>query len=163
MKANVFDPDFVDDHRAGFFRRRAVVAHEAGAVEIGATVHELSPGETAYVNHFHYGNEEMMVVLSGRPSLRSNGDWEELSPGDVVAHPRGRDGIHQVTNRSSEPARFLMLSEMRGPEIVIYPDSDKLGARPDAQAAWKPIELWSIFRMRDAVEDHFEGENPPAV
>jgi uncharacterized cupin superfamily protein len=162
VRANVYDPDFVDDHRAGFFRRRASVAHEAGAVDIGATVHELPPSETAYVHHFHYGNEEMMVVLSGRPSLRDDGDWEELEPGDVVGHPRGRAGIHQVTNRSTAPVRFLMLSEMRGPEIVVYPDSDKLGARPDAQAAWKPIELWRIFRAQDAAEDHFEGETPPS-
>ena len=161
--ANVFDPDFdANDDRDGWVRRRAAVGRQAGAVDLGASVHELPPGGTAYPYHFHYGNEEMMVVLSGRPTLRTPTGEEELSPGDVVSHPVGPDGAHQVTNRSSEPVRFLMLSEMTGPEVVVYPDSGKIGARSDAPAPNVAPELWKTFRADDAV-DYFSGESPPSA
>jgi uncharacterized cupin superfamily protein len=161
VKANVFEPDFdASDDRDGWVRRRAAVARQAGAQGLGATLHELPPGGTAYPYHFHYANEELMVVLSGRPSLRTADGWEELEPGDVVAHPRGAEGAHQVTNRGDEPVRFLVVSEMNGPEVVIYPDSDKVGARSDAPAPNKPGELWKVFRASDEV-DYFDGETPP--
>ena len=161
MKANVFEPDWdANDDKGGFTRTRAAVGRQAGCERLGASVHELPPGGAAYPYHFHYGNEEMMVVLSGRPTLRSPSGEEELSPGDVVAHPVGADGGHQVTNRSDEPVRFLVLSEMNGPEVVVYPDSDKVGARSDAPGPNKVSELWKTFRLGDAV-DYFDGESPP--
>jgi uncharacterized cupin superfamily protein len=160
--ASVFDPDFdANDDRAGFVRQRAAVGRQAGAVTIGASVHELPPGGTAYPYHFHYANEELMIVLSGSPTLRTPSGEEELSPGDVVSHLVGPEGAHQVTNRSSEPVRFLMLSEMNGPEVVVYPDSNKIGARSDAPGPNKPSELWKAFRAGDEV-DYFEGETPPS-
>jgi uncharacterized cupin superfamily protein len=161
MKANVFDPDFdANDDRAGFVRHRAALGLQAGATMLGATLHDLPPGATAYPYHFHYANEELMVVISGRPTLRTPNGEEELAPGDVVSHPVGPDGAHQVTNRSDEPVRFLMLSEMNGPEVVVYPDSDKIGARSDAPGPNKSSELWKAFRAADEV-DYFDGETPP--
>jgi uncharacterized cupin superfamily protein len=160
--ANVLEPDFdANDDRAGFVRRRAALAKQAGASELGLSLHELPPGGTAYPYHFHYGNEELMVVLSGRPTLRTPAGSEELAPGDVVAHVRGPDGPHQVTNRSSDPVRFLMLSEMEDPEVVVYPDSDKIGARSEAPGPLRQSELWKTFRAGDAV-DYFDGESPPS-
>jgi hypothetical protein len=53
-----------------------------------------------------------------------------------------------------------MLSEMRDPEVVVYPDSDKVGARSEAPGPKRQSELWKAFRAGDAV-DYFEGETPP--
>ena len=159
--ANVFEPDFdANDDRDGWVRRRAAVGRQAGAMGLGATLHELPAGGTAYPHHFHYGNEELMVVLSGRPTLRTPAGEEELAPGDVVAHLVGPEGAHQVTNRGSEPVRFLMLSEMEGPEVVVYPDSDKIGARSEAPGPNRDSELWAVFRAVDEV-DYFTDEEPP--
>lgn len=47
----------------------------------------------------------------------------------MVAFPRGAEGLHQVSNRTEEPIRLLMLSSMILPDIVRYEDSGKLGAR----------------------------------
>ena len=161
MKANVFDPDFdANEEHAGFVRIRAAVAGQAGARDLGATLHELPPGATAHPYHFHYASEEMMVVLSGRPTLRTPEGFEELEPGEVVAHPRGPEGAHQVTNRGDEPVRFLMLSEMNGPEVVVYPDTGKVLARAEASRTNEPSEFRKVFRIADEV-DYFEGETPP--
>jgi uncharacterized cupin superfamily protein len=107
--------------------RGAMVARAAGAKELGATVYELAPGASGFNLHAHYGNEELFVVLSGTPTMRRAEDEEQLSPGDVVACPRGRDGMHALVNRSEEPARVLAVSTANSPDVVIYPETETVG------------------------------------
>ncbi len=42
---------------------------------------------------------------------------------------RGKEGYHQVSNRTDSAIRVLMLSTLLAPDIVEYPDSGKIGAR----------------------------------
>jgi uncharacterized cupin superfamily protein len=150
--ANVFDAD-VDEPRAhpGFEARRARVGRQAGSRALGASVWELEPGQAAYPYHLHLGEEEIVVVLEGRPSLRTPAGWSELGAGDVVAFPRGEAGAHQIANRSESAVRFLALSTGGEPDIVLYPDEGKVGAherRPDGSGfarfffAGQAVEYW---------------------
>ena len=155
--ANVFEPDFEspDGVPAPFTRRHARVAAQAGARDLGATVYELRSGEAICPFHVHHGNEELLIVLSGRPTLRTLDDSRALEPGEVVAFPTGRAGAHRVDNHGEEPARVLIVSTMRYPEVVHYPDSDKLGLRTAAPG--DPGAERLLFR-RDSAVDYFEGE-----
>jgi uncharacterized cupin superfamily protein len=155
--ANVFHPDFesLDGAPAPFTRRHARVAAEAGARDLGATVYELRPGEAICPLHLHHGNEEMIVVLAGRPTLRTLDGSRELEPGELVACPVGRAGAHRVDNHGDETARVLIVSTMRYPEAVEYPDSDKLGVRTAGPADPQAQRL--LFR-RDSAVDYFDGE-----
>ena len=107
--------------------RSRFVGKHAGAKELGASVHELLPGSTGFNLHAHYGMEELFVVLSGRPTLRTADGEEELAPGDVVSMPPGLDGLHTFTNPTDEPARVLAISTMPVPEVVLYPELGKFG------------------------------------
>jgi len=107
--------------------RSRFVGKAAGAKELGASVHELLPGSTGFHLHAHYGMEELFVVLSGRPTLRTGSGEEELAPGDVVSMPRGIEGLHTFTNPTDEPARVLAISTMPEPEVVLYPEIGKFG------------------------------------
>jgi hypothetical protein len=49
--------------------------------------------------------------------------------GDVVAFPRGDEGLHQVSNRTDTPIRVLMVSTLIEPDLVHYPGRGKFGAR----------------------------------
>jgi hypothetical protein len=89
---------------------------------------ELPPGEAAYPCHLHLAEEGALVVLDGRPSLRTPAGWRELEPGEVVSFPVGEAGAHQVVNRGADVVRFLAISTHEAPDIVLYPDSGKLGA-----------------------------------
>ena len=64
---------------------------QAGRVEAArrARLYVLQPGETPFPYHFHRANEELMVVLSGRPSLRTPEGERELEDGDVVSFRPG--------------------------------------------------------------------------
>jgi uncharacterized cupin superfamily protein len=104
------------------------VAKPAGARELGATVYELEPGASGFNLHAHYANEELFVVLRGRPTLRTHETERQLEPGDVVACPTGREGTHTIANRTEEPALVLAISTTRVPELVIYPELGTFGA-----------------------------------
>jgi uncharacterized cupin superfamily protein len=151
---NVFAPRF-DEHRdhPGFAVRRARVGRQAGSERLGASVWELPPGQSAYPYHSHLGEEELVVVLSGRPSLRTPVGWRELEPGEVVAFARGERGAHQLANRSAEPVSFLALSTNGQPDIVLYPDAGKVGVserRPDGSG-------FGAFFFADAAVDYWDG------
>ncbi len=159
---NVFTSDF-DEHgeREGFRWRGTSVAAKAGSKGLGASVYELPPGEAGFPYHYHLANEELLVVLRGRPHLRTPEGWRELAEGEVVAFPVGEGGAHQLANRTPEPVRLLMVSQMRGPDIAIYPDAGKVGVREHAPGSGLG-GLRANFLMPDAV-DYWEGETPPEV
>jgi uncharacterized cupin superfamily protein len=117
---NVFDPEWQAD-RAGC--RVAMVAAAAGAQRLGASVVEVAPGALSSPYHVHHGNEELLIVLSGTPELRTPDGHRQLTPGEVVSFARGPDGAHRLRNTSSAPCRLLFVSEMNFPEVAEYPDT----------------------------------------
>ena len=117
------------EDRPGWRSKDAWVGARIGAELIGGSLYELEPGDRLFPYHTHHANEEWVVVVRGRPTLRTPEGEHELAEGDVVAFPRGDAGLHQVRNGTEEPIRVLMLSTLIMPEVVEYPDSGKLGAR----------------------------------
>lgn len=158
--ANLFDPEFdAEQEAAGFSWKRARLGRQAGAEQLGASLFELAPGEAAFPYHFHFGNEELLVVVAGRPSLRTADGWRELAEGELVAFPVGEGGGHQVANRSDAPVRILMVSQMVEPDVIVMPDSGKVQAREKAPGTTQR-GLWEIFRSADSVK-YLDGEEPP--
>ena len=155
---NLFQPAF-DEHeeQQGFAHRRARLGRQAGGEHLGASLYELDPGQAVCPYHWHAAEEEMLIVVSGRPSLRTPEGWRELEAGEVVAFATGLEGTHQVANRSAEPVRVLLLSESRDPEVCGYPDSRKIMA--DAFLG-RPDESSHMWRLDDAV-DYYDGESAP--
>ncbi len=158
--ANVFRPE-IDEHGdvAGFCWRGESVGRKAGSERLGASVYELPPGEATFPYHCHLANEELLIVLAGRPDLRTPEGWRRLDEGDVIAFPTGGLGAHQLVNRTDGDVRFVMISEMRSPDIALYPDSDKVGVREHAPGSERE-GLRLNFRAPDAV-DYWDGERMP--
>jgi uncharacterized cupin superfamily protein len=125
---NLFDGD-LDDERdvPGFSWRRASLGQKLGAEKLGASLYELQPGERSVPYHYEYGNEEWLLVVAGRPTLRDPAGEHELRPGDVLCFREGPEGAHQVRNDSDEPIRVLIASTKITPDTAVYPDSGKVG------------------------------------
>jgi len=117
------------EEREGWRSKDAWVGAEIGAELIGGSLYELEPGSRLWPYHAHHANEEWVVVVRGRPTLRTPDGERDLREGDVVCFPRGRAGAHQVSNRTESAIRVLMLSTTVAPDVVEYLDSGKIGAR----------------------------------
>lgn len=163
MTANIFTPAWdAEQDRPPFTWRRARIGRQAGARDLGASLFELPPGASSFPLHVHYANEEMIVVLSGRPTLRGTGDAQrELEPGEVVACPAGPRGAHRIDNRSDEPVRFLVVSTMNAPEVNEYPDSGKIWMRSYPPGGVPPEDEpgLDVLIRRGEQLDYLDGES----
>jgi uncharacterized cupin superfamily protein len=123
---NVLTGDWDDDAERGSFHiRERQIGERIGARLLGGSVYEVAPGKKLWPYHLHHANEEWLLVLRGRPTLRTPDGERELTEGDAACFPRGVAGAHQVRNDTDEPARILMLSSQLAPDILEYPDTGK--------------------------------------
>jgi uncharacterized cupin superfamily protein len=135
--------------RPGYRRRQARLGPRLGAELLGASLYELPAGESVCPYHFHLGLEEWLIVVAGRPTLRTREGERELERGEAVCFLDGERGAHQVLNRTDKLARVLLVSTMQDPYVSYYPDSDKVGIRTSGE---RPN-----FRRADAI-DYWEDE-----
>jgi uncharacterized cupin superfamily protein len=156
---NLFDPEWDGGQdEPPFTWRRSRIGCLAGSEQLGASLFEVPPGSSTFPLHLHHSNEELLIVLAGRPTLRTLDDERELATGEVVAFPAGRRGAHRLDNRGEQPARVLLVSTMHAPEMSEYPDSGKVWARSYAPGAERePEAAWLIARPEDNL-DYLEGE-----
>ena len=136
---NVFDVDLTydDDDPDGYHVGYKRLGDELGAQQLGMSVYELPPGQSVCPYHYEIGFEEWLVVLVGRPTLRT---------------PDGEAGAHKVTNRTDETERVAILSNKGDPGAAVYPDSEKVGV-------WPPGKL---FRLNEHVS-YWDGETPDGL
>jgi uncharacterized cupin superfamily protein len=95
---------------------------------LGATLAELDPTNFV-VYHFHHAWEELLIVLRGRPTLRTPAGERQLDEGEAVHFPLGSEGAHGLRNDTDEPVRYLMASTLSSPEVVEYPDLGQITAQ----------------------------------
>ena len=121
---NVHRPEWDFERAEPPFGVRAMrLGPRTGARELGATFFEIDPGGAISPYHLHHGNEELLLVLSGTPQLRTPDGVRALEPGAVVAFPRGSAGAHRVFNPADDPARVIIVSTMNFPEVAEHLDT----------------------------------------
>jgi uncharacterized cupin superfamily protein len=153
MSVNLFGDEWDGGRdRPGWEWKRLGVGERLGAEKIGVSLYELAPRQRTFPYHWQAVQEEWLIVLAGKPTLRDPSGERVLEPGDCVVFKKGPEGAHSVRNDTDEPARLLMLSSDRdGPaEIAFYPDSGKIGLFGE--------DFRKMLR-EDAEIDYFEGED----
>lgn len=91
--------------------------------------------------------------------LRYDGEEHPLRAGDVVACPPGKGSAHQITNDSDDHLKYVAISTKLGPEVVHYPDSDKIGMMGDRDPDDPPDQPpFRLIVKGDAGVDYWEGE-----
>jgi uncharacterized cupin superfamily protein len=84
---------------------------EAGKLTLlGARHVVLDPGAWSSQRHWHEGEDELLVMLTGRAVLVEDEGETELAPGDIAVWPKGVQNGHQLINRSDEPCSFVCVS-----------------------------------------------------
>lgn len=136
-----------EDDAPGYELNYARVSPLVGGEQLGLTVYEIGPGQSICPYHYEFAEEEWLIVLAGRPTLRTPEGECELEPWDCAFFPTGEAGAHKVTNRTDATVRVCMWSNRLAVSTSVYPDSEKLGAHPPGK----------LFRLADEV-DYFDGE-----
>ena len=146
-------------HGERFEARMAQIGRPLGAKKLGYRVVVLPPGKVAWPVHAHLVNEEMFFVIEGAGSLRLGERSWPLKAGDVVAVPPGPDTPHQILNDSDADLKYLCVSTMEEPDIVMMPDSGKVnvmaGSPPGGD---KSARTLSVCLPLDAAVDYWQGE-----
>jgi uncharacterized cupin superfamily protein len=126
-EANIEHPEWDGELPDPPFRVRGMrLAPRAGMRELGATLYEIEPGGAVSPYHAHHANEELLIVLGGRPEVRVPEGRRRLEPGAVLGFPRGEEGAHRVSNPGPDPARVLLVSTMNFPDVAEHLDTGGL-------------------------------------
>lgn len=98
---------------------------------LGAMLHVVPPGKTAFPFHRHHVSDEMFLILSGMGTYRLGDQMLPVGPGDCLGAPAG-GAAHQIINTGSEPLRYIGFSNNTNVDVIEHPDSGRL--RIDAGA-----------------------------
>lgn len=105
--ATGYPPPF-DAPVAGRMHRR--LAPEAGLHAMGVSHVLLKPGAWSSQRHWHDGEDEFLVMLSGEAVLIEDAGETLLRAGDCAAWPAGVRNGHHLVNRSDADCVFLCVS-----------------------------------------------------
>jgi uncharacterized cupin superfamily protein len=152
-RINIASPDFTYDegdpegYRAGMARLGKIF----GAELTGVTAFDVPPGQAICPYHYECGEEEWLLVVAGKPTLRHPAGSESLKPWDVAFFPTGPKGAHKIGNETGETVRVLMFSNVVHPTATVYPDSDKVGV-------WTGDPEADVIVRRGSKVDYYDGE-----
>jgi uncharacterized cupin superfamily protein len=116
-----------EQERDGYRHRVAAIGPRLGGALLGGSLYELPPGESTWPYHYEHGSEEWLLVVAGRPTLRTPDGERQLDPGDVAVFAEGPAGAHKVTNSTDDVVRVVIFASKSPFAVVAYPDSGKVG------------------------------------
>ena len=145
-----YDPEDAEGFRAGMFR----LGPPLGASRTGASLYELPPGQAVCPYHYEYGEEEWVLVVSGRATIRTPEGSSQVGPMGLVFFPTGPEGAHQISNETDSTVRVLMWSEVVYPTATSYPDSGKVGVYTGDKGE-------DLIVRRESGVDYYDGEDIP--
>ena len=111
---------YADVVQGRWYRRLAPVA---GLTDFGASHVVLQPGAWSSQRHWHEGEDELVVMLSGVAVLVDDSGETELRAGDIAAFPKNDGNGHVLQNRSDKPCVFVAIGRS-GDTACHYPDID---------------------------------------
>lgn len=100
-------PTPFDEEVQGRWWRR--LAPAANLTQMGASHVVLKPGAWSSQRHWHAGEDELVVMLSGEAVLIENSGESIMRPGDIAAWPAGADNGHHLVNRTDQDCVFVAI------------------------------------------------------
>ena len=100
-------PSPFDREVAGRWYRR--LAPATGLTDFGVSHVVLKPGAWSSQRHWHDGEDEFLVMVSGEATLVEDDGRTTLRGGDCAAWPKGTGNGHHLVNESDEDAVFVVI------------------------------------------------------
>ena len=99
-----YPPPFNEDVAGRWYRR---LAPAAGLTEFGVSHVTLKPGAWSSQRHWHNGEDEFLVMLSGEAMLVEDEGCTLLQAGDCAAWPKGSTNGHHLRNEGEQDCTFI--------------------------------------------------------
>lgn len=113
--------------------------------------YEIPPQKANYPYHYHMKNEEVFYIISGNGILETPDGNKTIEAGDIIVCPASESGAHRIINNSqTEALVYLDFDTVNSPEVVFYPNSDKVGVIINGKS--------STFFKENTNVDYYEGE-----
>lgn len=120
-----------------------------GGSKLGYAATRLRRGDVFCPLHWHTREEELFVVISGTPSVRTpQGVWR-LRAGDCIAFVTDPSGAHSLFNDAAEDAVVLLIANTDEGDACFYPDSNK-----------HVVEATGTLVRNEPQLDYYDGEVP---
>ena len=122
------------------------VGKRLGFKGVGATLHVVPAGKTAWPFHRHHVCDEMFVILSGAGTYRIGDKRLPITAGDCLGAPAAGEA-HQIINSGTETLRYLAVSNHGSAEVVEFPDSGHVTfmARPALGGGGETVERHGLM------------------
>lgn len=124
-------------------RAKRPLGNVFGLSNFGVNLTRLVPGAVSALRHAHSKQDELVYVLEGRPTLRTDAGDTELSPGMCAGFKAGAGDGHQLVNRTAGDVVFLEVGDRTAGDEVAYPDDD-------IQAVLGPDGKWRFMHKDGA-------------
>jgi uncharacterized cupin superfamily protein len=85
----------------------------------------LKPGGISSERHWHEGEDEFVVMISGEAFLVEDEGETVMRPGDCAAFAKGIPNGHHLVNRSANDCVFIAVGKIAATDCH-YPDIDLL-------------------------------------
>lgn len=103
--------------------QHAILGDAGGLGQFGVHLECLNPGGKSSFHHWHEAEDEMVLILSGQPTLIED-IAVQMQPGDAACWPAGTAVGHHLENRSDAPAVYLTIGTRFANDVIHYPNHD---------------------------------------
>ena len=99
------------------------LAPAAGLTDFGVSHVVLEPGAWSSQRHWHEGEDEVVIMLSGEAVLVDDNGETPMQAGDVATFAKNDGNGHVLQNRSDAPCCFVAVGRPSATDCH-YPDID---------------------------------------
>lgn len=94
-----------------------------GLKAFGVNLTRIAAGDVSALHHRHSGQDELVYILEGHPTLVTDQGEVELAPGMCAGFPAGGTA-HHLENRTAQEVVLLEVGDRAGGDRVTYPHED---------------------------------------
>jgi uncharacterized cupin superfamily protein len=117
-------------------RQKRQLGEFFGLKNFGINLTRLAPNAISSLRHAHTKQDELIYIVQGNPTLRTNAGASRLSPGMCIGFPAGTGDAHQLHNETTDDVLYLEIGDRTPGDDVTYPDDDIQLVRHEGKAQY---------------------------
>ena len=95
-----------------------------GLTNFGVNLTHLAPNAVSALRHAHSKQDEFIYILQGYPTLQTDDNKTQLSPGMCAGFKAGIGNAHNLINETAEEVTYLEIGDRTPGDEGTHPDDD---------------------------------------